>query len=132
MSVGINALLRQKPDRLIIEPTGLGHPKQVVATLISEQYQPYVDLKATIALMDPRHLSMDKYRSNQNFNDQLASADIVLGTKSISAAVVTLMPLMIGLRIKRLPKPLVSSSSKGNSYRVTGYAAFSWSCIHSY
>ncbi|KQA48489.1 GTP-binding protein [Vibrio cholerae] len=81
MSVGINALLRQKPDRLIIEPTGLGHPKQVVATLISEQYQPYVDLKATIALMDPRHLSMDKYRNNQNFNDQLASADIVLGNK---------------------------------------------------
>lgn len=28
MSVGINALLRQKPDHLIIEPTGLGHPKK--------------------------------------------------------------------------------------------------------
>ncbi|MGL6170725.1 MAG: CobW family GTP-binding protein [Vibrio sp.] len=81
MSVGINALLRQKPDRLIIEPTGLGHPKQVVATLISAQYQDYIDLKATIALLDPRHLSMDKYLSNQNFNDQLASADIILGNK---------------------------------------------------
>ncbi len=49
MSVGINALLRTKPDRLLIEPTGLGHPKQVMAVLTSEQYQPYVDLKATIA-----------------------------------------------------------------------------------
>ena len=27
MSVGINALLRQKPHCLLIEPTGLGHPK---------------------------------------------------------------------------------------------------------
>ncbi len=28
MQVGLNTLLRQgKPDRLLIEPTGLGHPK---------------------------------------------------------------------------------------------------------
>ena len=81
MSVGINALLRQKPDRLIIEPTGLGHPKQVVATLTSEQYQNYVDLKATIALVDPRNLLIEKYITNQNFNDQLDSADVVVGNK---------------------------------------------------
>jgi len=81
MSVGINALLRQKPDRLIIEPTGLGHPKQVIATLISSQYNNYVDLKATIALVDPRCLSDDRYTNNQNFNDQLSSADIIIGNK---------------------------------------------------
>ncbi len=81
MSVGINALLRQKPDRLIIEPTGLGHPKQVIATLTSEQYTPYVDLKATVALVDPRNLSNEKYTSNQNFNDQLGVADVVIGNK---------------------------------------------------
>ncbi|MGR5236864.1 CobW family GTP-binding protein [Vibrio alfacsensis] len=81
MSVGITALLRQKPDRLLIEPTGLGHPKQVIATLTSEQYLPYVDLKATIALVDPRNLSDDKYLSNQNFVDQLDSADVVIGSK---------------------------------------------------
>ena len=81
MSVGINALLRQKPDRLLIEPTGLGHPKQVIATLTSEQYTPYVDLKATLGLVDPRYLSDEKYTSNQNFNDQLDSADVIIGTK---------------------------------------------------
>ncbi|WP_104035531.1 CobW family GTP-binding protein [Vibrio jasicida] len=81
MSVGITALLRQNPDRLLIEPTGLGHPKQVVATLTSEQYQPYVDLKATIALVDPRNLSNEKYLYNKNFVDQLDSADVVIGSK---------------------------------------------------
>ncbi|MCE7603851.1 CobW family GTP-binding protein [Vibrio fluvialis] len=81
MSVGINALLRQKPDRLIIEPTGLGHPKQVIATLTSVQYQDHVDLKATIALVDPRNLRDEKYTTNQNFNDQLASADVIIGNK---------------------------------------------------
>ncbi|PMH37090.1 GTPase [Vibrio sp. 10N.286.49.B3] len=82
MSVGITALLRQKPDRLLIEPTGLGHPKQVIATLISSQYIDYVDLKATISLVDPRNLRNDKYALNQNFIDQLATADVVIGNKA--------------------------------------------------
>ncbi|OEF23144.1 CobW family GTP-binding protein [Vibrio rumoiensis] len=82
MSVGINALLRTKPDRLLIEPTGLGHPKEVTSKLLSEQFSPYVDLKATIALVDPRHVSNEKYTSNQNFNDQLDSAQIIVANKS--------------------------------------------------
>lgn len=81
MSVGINALLRTKPDRLLIEPTGLGHPKEVIAKLLSEQFMPYVDLKATVALVDPRHLSLEKYTENQNFNDQLDSAQIIMANK---------------------------------------------------
>ncbi len=81
MSVGINALLRQKPDRLIIEPTGLGHPKKILAILQSENYKNYIDLKATIGLVDPRNLSNEKYTSNQNFNDQLNISDVVVATK---------------------------------------------------
>ncbi|KUI98107.1 CobW family GTP-binding protein [Vibrio sp. MEBiC08052] len=81
MSVGITALLRQKPDRLLIEPTGLGHPREIVSTLTSAQYQPYLDLKTTIALVDPRNLSNRKYTTHQNFNDQLASADVIIGNK---------------------------------------------------
>jgi G3E family GTPase len=81
MSVGINALLRQKPDRLIIEPTGLGHPKKVIETLTSEQYQNYIDLRATIALVDPRNLSDERHLENSNFNDQLASAEVIIGNK---------------------------------------------------
>ncbi|MUK39714.1 GTP-binding protein [Aliivibrio fischeri] len=81
MSVGINALLRQKPDRLIIEPTGLGHPKKIIAILQSENYEKYIDLKATIGLVDPRNLSEEKYVSNQNFNDQLGISDVVVATK---------------------------------------------------
>lgn len=82
MSVGINALLRTKPDRLLIEPTGLGHPKEVTSKLLSDQFSPYVNLKATIALVDPRHISNEKYTSNQNFNDQLDSAQIIVANKA--------------------------------------------------
>ncbi len=43
---------------------------------------PYVDLKAALGLVDPRNLSIEEiHTSNQNFNDQLDSADVILGTK---------------------------------------------------
>ncbi len=81
MSVAITALLRTKPDRLIVEPTGLGHAHKVLATLTSSQFSDYIDLRATIGLVDPRNLTKEKYLQNQNFTDQLAISDIVIGNK---------------------------------------------------
>ncbi len=81
MSVAITALLRTKPDRLIVEPTGLGHAHKVLATLESAQFADYIDLRATIGMVDPRYLSQEKYLQNSNFTDQLAISDIVIGNK---------------------------------------------------
>ncbi|WP_159564721.1 CobW family GTP-binding protein [Budvicia diplopodorum] len=83
MPVGLNMLLKQaKPDRLLIEPTGLGHPKQILSLLTSEFYQPLLDLRATLCLVDARQLQQQRYYENENFRDQLASADIILASKS--------------------------------------------------
>ncbi|NVD08034.1 GTP-binding protein [Vibrio sp. JPW-9-11-11] len=81
MSVAITSLLRTNPDRLIVEPTGLGHAHKVLATLSSSQFEPYIELKATIGLVDPRNLSSSKHMDNQNFLDQLAISDIIIGNK---------------------------------------------------
>ncbi|WP_145525335.1 CobW family GTP-binding protein [Yersinia vastinensis] len=82
MQVGLNMLLQQaKPDRLLIEPTGLGHPKQILSLLTSDIYQPWIDLRATVTLLDARQLSDDRYTSNENFRDQLAAADILVANK---------------------------------------------------
>ncbi|MGR5455500.1 CobW family GTP-binding protein [Vibrio alfacsensis] len=80
-SVAITTLLRQNPDRLIIEPTGLGHPHKILSLLTSNQFKDYIDVRATIALVDPRNLTDQKYLDNNNFNDQLDIADIVIGNK---------------------------------------------------
>ena len=40
MQIALNMLLaKSKPDRLLIEPTGLGHPKEVLEILSNEHYQ---------------------------------------------------------------------------------------------
>lgn len=83
MQVGLNMLLKQnKPDRLLIEPTGLGHPRQLLSMLSAEVYQPWLQLNATITLLDARQLGDARVVANENFRDQLVAADIIVGNKS--------------------------------------------------
>ncbi|ROR07766.1 GTP-binding protein [Erwinia sp. JUb26] len=82
MQVGLNMLLKQaKPDRLLIEPTGLGHPKQILDMLSASVYEPWIDLRATLTLLDPRQLLDARVVDNENFRDQLAAADIIIANK---------------------------------------------------
>ncbi|MEJ4044894.1 CobW family GTP-binding protein [Erwinia sp. SLM-02] len=82
MQVGLNMLLKQaKPDRLLIEPTGLGHPKQILDMLSASVYEPWIDLRATLTLLDPRQLLDERVVQNENFRDQLAAADMIIANK---------------------------------------------------
>jgi G3E family GTPase len=83
MKVALNNLImRVKPDRLLIEPSGLGHPQEIVDTLIGEYYGEVLDLRAVIALVDPRKLGDARYTAHQIFNDQLHIADVIVANKT--------------------------------------------------
>ncbi|ADU69957.1 GTP-binding protein [Pantoea sp. At-9b] len=83
LQVGLNMLLKQtKPDRLLIEPTGLGHPRQLLDMLRAAVYQPWIEVDATLTLLDPQHLADERIVQNENFRDQLIAADIVIASKS--------------------------------------------------
>jgi G3E family GTPase len=82
MQVALNQLLkRAKPDRLLIEPTGLGHPKEVLKVLSAEHYQTALTLQKTITLVDARNLSDQRYTTHNTFNQQIAIADTIIGNK---------------------------------------------------
>ncbi|ASP38311.1 GTP-binding protein [Bacterioplanes sanyensis] len=81
--MGLNWLIsREQPDVLLIEPTGLGHPRQVLETLRNEHYQDVLELGANVCLVDPRHLSQPRYLEHQAFIDQLQLADVVVANKT--------------------------------------------------
>lgn len=83
MTVALNQLLgKERPDRLLIEPTGLGHPAQILATLTGPFYQQVLELRAAVTLVDPRKLADSRYTDNPNFRDQLAVADVLVANKS--------------------------------------------------
>lgn len=81
--MGLNMLLaKEKPDVLLIEPTGLGHPRKVLTTLRSDDYRELLTAGANVCLIDPRHLSDSRYTDNDTFNDQIALADVLVANKS--------------------------------------------------
>ena len=82
MQVALNQLLvKARPDRLLIEPTGLGHPKEVLNVLLSTHYRESLSLQKTLTLLDARKLSDSRYTSHETFNQQIAVADTVIGNK---------------------------------------------------
>ncbi len=83
MQVALNSLLAYaKPHRLLIEPTGLGHPKEVISVLSAEHYQKVLDLCHTITLVDARKISDKRYTEHDCFIQQLQIADKIIANKA--------------------------------------------------
>ncbi|QUX91315.1 hypothetical protein CYL31_07730 [Marinomonas sp. A3A] len=73
---GLNQLIRQyNPDRIFIEPSGLGHPKQIMQKLRSASYQDVLLLTGAFCVLDARNLKDERYTKHDIFNDQIESAD---------------------------------------------------------
>ncbi len=71
----VNLLHRARPDRLIIEPSGLGHPAGLLDVLRSEAFHGVLEIRDIIVLLDPRRLDDPRAREHETFRDQLALAD---------------------------------------------------------
>ena len=82
MRVALNQLLKQaRPDRLLIEPTGLGHPVEVLKVLSDDYYHDVLSIQNIVTLVDARQLSDPRYTDHETFNQQIAIADIIVGNK---------------------------------------------------
>ncbi len=82
MQIALNQLLlKARPDRLLIEPTGLGHPKEVLQVLSSAHYREVILLQKTLTLVDARNLSESRYTRHDTFNQQIDIADTIIGNK---------------------------------------------------
>ncbi|MBD3895244.1 GTP-binding protein [Halomonas sp. ML-15] len=73
----VNLIRRERPDRLIIEPSGLGHPAGLLDLLRGEAFQGVLEIREVIALLDPRRLDDPRSRQHDTFRDQLLMADAV-------------------------------------------------------
>jgi len=71
----VNLLHRHRPDRLIIEPSGLGHPAGLLDLLRSDAFAEVLEVRDIIALLDPRRLDDPRSREHETFRDQLEMAD---------------------------------------------------------
>jgi len=75
-------LCRVKPDRFLIEPTGIGHPAGILDELRDPQLSKMLRLKAIICLLDPRYALDPRIQNVQVFNDQVILSDILVASKA--------------------------------------------------
>lgn len=87
LQVSLVRLIKEfRPNRILVEMTGLGHPYSVIKQLTGSTMQNTVELINTICLVDPNQYSNEKFYTYPSYVDQIAIADIVLITKSASVS----------------------------------------------
>ncbi len=69
---------RTKPDRLILEPSGVSHPAKVIDILRSPNFASSINIRNIICLIDPKDFEDPRWRETAVFQDQVQLADIVV------------------------------------------------------
>ncbi|WP_220789471.1 CobW family GTP-binding protein [Craterilacuibacter sinensis] len=82
MTVTVATLLRrERPDRLIIEASGLAHAASVIDELRAKPLGDALEIGAVLTLVDPRQFVNPDYALQPLYRDQVAIADVLLATK---------------------------------------------------
>lgn len=79
MQIALARLLSEsKPDRLFIEPTGLGHPAQLLEQLTEPHWQNSLAMRALVIVVDGSRLHDQDWVEQNLYRDQLKAAQIVV------------------------------------------------------
>lgn len=79
MQIALARLLTEsKPDRLFIEPTGLGHPAQLLEQLTEPHWQSSLAMRALVIVVDGSRLHDEQWVKQNLYTDQLKAAQIVV------------------------------------------------------
>lgn len=79
MQMALMALLKSKKiDRLWIEPTGLGHPAQLLEQLSEPQWQMHLQLRSPITVLDGSRLHDQAWSTQHLYQEQLKAAKIIV------------------------------------------------------
>lgn len=79
LQVALSRLLtEQHPQRLIIEPTGLAHPRQLLRQLNAPHWQTALSMQAVVTVFNALQWQHPKYRSHTGYQAHVAAADVLV------------------------------------------------------
>ena len=79
LQIALTRLLTEhRPQRLIIEPTGLAHPRELLKQLNAPHWQTALSMQALISVLNALQWQQEKYRNHEGFQAHIHAADIVV------------------------------------------------------
>jgi G3E family GTPase len=75
----LGAVLAQHPDRLIIEPTGLARPQDLIDTIRRCAHGDALELAPVVVIVDPRELAREE--SYELLREQISAADVLVANR---------------------------------------------------
>jgi G3E family GTPase len=113
LPVALHFLLTEaKPDRLLIETTGMGHPARLLDT-IREDYAGRIELRAAIGLVAPADFTCPGMFDNPVFMDQVHLADVLVLNKADRATPAVVRDFGAWAETLFPPKLLVAAVEQG-------------------
>jgi G3E family GTPase len=115
MRVAVTEILRRvRPHRLLIEPTGIGHPAGLIDELRSGGLAGAIDLHAVICIVDPRLIHDERIQAAQVFRDQIAIADVLIAGKADLASNDEIEKFHAWAKELFPPKSHIAAAAEGN------------------
>jgi G3E family GTPase len=114
LPIALHFLLQDvRPDRLLIETSGLGHPARLVDT-IRRDYTGRLQLKATVGIVTPSDFAApDMIDSNPVFRDQVQMADVLVLNKADTATTELIQDFQKWANALYPPKLLITATTNG-------------------
>ena len=79
LQISLSRLLSEyRPYRLIIEPTGLANPRELLRQLSEPHWQTALNMRAVIAVLNAIQWQNKKYRHHDGFQAHICAADVVV------------------------------------------------------
>ena len=75
-------LAHDRPGRILVETTGVGHPSRLIDFLRGPAYAGRIELRATLCLVSPHDFFDPAMRSSPVFRDQVELADVLVLNKA--------------------------------------------------
>ncbi|MEO1766322.1 CobW family GTP-binding protein [Thiobacter aerophilum] len=114
LKVALTRLLREvRPERLIIEPTGVGHPAGIIDALRDAWLAPHIELRSVITLVDPQQFADARLQALKTYRDQLALADVLVINRCDLATPAQVQRCLAALEALYPPKLDVACTQQG-------------------
>ena len=75
-------LTKRRPDRILIEASGLAHAAGVIDELKSPEFADALEIAAVFTLVDPRQFTNPDYAANPLYKDQVGVCDVLVANKT--------------------------------------------------